>query len=90
MHKLSGLDCFGAMVHNNFDWIQGRLVLVFNWFSVFCFQLNVDRVCYRFWMDIVSTLLSPLLLCFWPCHTFFAQVAAIAASIYSPVCLGGI
>jgi len=90
MHKLSGLDCFGAMVHNNFDWIQGRIVFVFNWFSVFCFQLNMALVCYRVWVDIISSLLSPLLLRFWPCHTFLAQVAAAAASLYRPVCLGDV
>ncbi len=88
MHKLSGLDCFGTMVHNNFDWIQNRIVLVFNWFFVFCFQLNMDRICYQFWVDIISSLLSPLLLRFWPGYAFFAQVAAAAASLHRPVCLG--
>ena len=90
MHKLSGLDCLGAMVFNNFNRIQGRIVFVFHWFSVFCFQLNMDRICYRCWMDIVRSLLSPLLLRFWSCHTFFTQVAAIAASLYRPVCMGSI
>jgi len=90
MHKLSGLDCLGTMVHNNLDWIPDRIVLVFNRFSVFCFQLNMDRVCYRCRVDIVSSLLSPLLLRFWPCYTFFAQVAAATASLYRPVCLGDV
>jgi hypothetical protein len=90
MHKLSGLGCFDTMVHNNFDWIQGRIVFVFNGFSIFCFQLNMDLVCYRFWLDIVKSLFSTLFLRFWPCHTFFAQAAAVAASLYRPVCLGDV
>ena len=88
MHKLSGLDCFGAMVHNNFDWIQDRFVFVFNRFSVFCFQLNMAPVCYIFWMDIVKSLFSALFLRFWPCCTFFAQAAAASVSLCRPVCLG--
>jgi hypothetical protein len=90
MHKFSGLDCFGAMVHNNIDWIQNRFVFVFNWFYVFCLQLNMALVCYRLWVGIISSLFSGLLLRFWPCHTFFTQVAAAAASLYRPICLGNI
>jgi len=88
MYKLSSLDCFGTMAHNNFNWLQDRFVFVFNRFSVFCFQLNMAMVCYRFWMDIVSSFLSPLLLRVWPCHTFIAQEAAAAVSLYRPVCVG--
>ena len=90
MYKLSGMDCFGTLVYNNFNWIQDRIVFVFSWFSVLCFQFNMALVCYRFWLDIVSSLFSALFLRFWPCHTFFAQAAAAAASLYRPVCLGSI
>ena len=90
MYKLSGLDCFGAMVHNNIDRIQDWPIFVFDRFSIFCFQLNMAMVCYRFWMDIASSLHSPLLLRFWPCNTFFVQAATVTASLHRPVCLGRI
>ncbi len=90
MRKLSGLDSFGAMAHNNLNGVQDRTVFVSYRVYVFCFQSVMALVCYGFWMDIVSFLFSSLFLCFWPCRTFLARAATAAISLYHPVCLGDI
>jgi len=45
-------------------------------------------VCYRYWLVIVKSFLSSLLLCLWYCSTLFAQEAKAAVCLCCSVCLG--
>ena len=65
-------------------------VFVFNWFPIFCFQLVMALVCYRYWLDIVKSFLGSLLLCLWYCFAFFAREAKAAIRLCCSVCLGDI